>query len=98
MEYSSQSKVMYINDARTNLGESEISVNDNPYWNVKFLNVLVNGYPAAFLITTKEIQSHKELLLDYGELYNDNAKTSKFLNKIEKDTKKQIENDLNKIV
>mmetsp|Transcript_30887 Transcript_30887/g.55991 ORF Transcript_30887/g.55991 Transcript_30887/m.55991 type:complete len:134 (-) Transcript_30887:52-453(-) len=55
-----------INDVRFNvLGEEPVERDDN----VSFVEVLVNGWPHVFIITTKAVKTGKEFSIDYGKEY-----------------------------
>ena len=56
-----------INDHRWSLaGEESVLHRDV---NAKFLEVVVNGWPHIFIISTKNISKDEELLIDYGPEY-----------------------------
>jgi hypothetical protein len=55
-----------INDVRFNGGKSLLLERDD---NESFVELLVNGWPHVFIITTKAIKRGKEFLIDYGKEY-----------------------------
>ena len=62
-------KLLYINDCRNNINEPELSAEDMVWQNCMFVVVRVQGWPSAFVVTTKTILKGGELLLDYGAPY-----------------------------
>ena len=56
-----------INDSRSSLvGEEDTEHRDN---NVEWMEVIANGWPHTFIITTAEINEGEEILIDYGPDY-----------------------------
>lgn len=56
-----------INDARLSLvGEEDTKHRDE---NVEWMEVIANGWPHTFIITTAEIKEGEEILIDYGPDY-----------------------------
>ena len=62
--------LLYINDIRKNVEIRKASDEDRKRENCRFFTVRVNGWPRVFVITTRKILYRKQLLMDYGEGYN----------------------------
>eukprot|EP01084_Bolivina_argentea_P195351 335148_1 len=73
MELSDKQYCIYINDYRQNIFQSTFvgTGDDEKYYNTDFCEVLVNGYPAIFLVTKRKIEINEELCCFYGADYGD---------------------------
>ena len=63
--------LIYINDIRENILVSVATKKDKEKQNAKFFIANVMEWPTVFVITTKDIDTNKEVLIDYGEGYTE---------------------------
>ncbi len=69
--YDDSTLLLYINDCRQNMVNNEVpSSDDEPWWNVEFVRVKLNGWPAIFVVTRREVSAGVELLGWYGHDYH----------------------------
>lgn len=64
-----QLKLLYINDCRANIFDTEPTDEDKELQNVKFIVVKEYGLPTVMVVTIKDIKKGTELLLDYGKRF-----------------------------
>ena len=76
--------LLYINDCRDDISQAKMHKKDNERMNCGFVVVKVHGWPAVFVVTTKNVEQGVELLLDYGELYWNNIKENDRWEKLHK--------------
>ena len=86
--------LLYINDIRANIFESEPTEQDKALQNCKFIVVKEYGWPVVFVITTKSIQKGKELLMDYGVGFSSLLQQNARWQRIMKMTSDQIVNNV----
>ena len=58
-----------INECRSDINIPTMNEKDEKYQNCQFVGGLVNGWPSAFLITTKKIVKGAQLFTNYGQEY-----------------------------
>ena len=62
--------VPIINDCRINIKSNKLTQNDELTQNTEFIAATINGWPSAFVVTTKKIVKGKDLWCYYGDLYH----------------------------
>ena len=86
--------LLYINDIRSNLFDSELSDEDKAHQNCKFVVPKLYGWPTPIVITTKHIKKGKELLLDYGLAFSVLLKQNERWRKLMRSANEQIANNI----
>eukprot|EP01084_Bolivina_argentea_P158161 275549_1 len=62
--------LLYINDCRVDIAAEYPSKEDRKHWTVDFVEAVINGYPAVFLITRCDVKKGDELMSYYCETYD----------------------------
>ena len=63
------SPFMYMNDVRENIHSKVPSTEDEVHWNIKYVTVYINDWPATFVVTRRDVKKGEELCWFYGEGY-----------------------------
>ncbi len=73
MELSSAQKVIYINDYRHNIYQTNFEHTkwDEHFQNTNFCEVNINKCPAVFVVTNREIAVGEEIFIFYGSKYGE---------------------------
>eukprot|EP01083_Nonionella_stella_P150635 480210_1 len=69
-----RSLLTFVNDCRRDIDRKEPNRDDCRYYNVEYVQVLVNGWPQTYLITKRDIKSGEELMSFYGSTFGDAIK------------------------
>ena len=68
--HASNNIISFVNDCRKNIISTKLTLGDKQTQNTEFVAGSVNGWPSAFLVTTKNIKKGCDLWCYYGELYH----------------------------
>ena len=86
--------LLYINDIRENIFDSEPTAKDKVLQNVKFIVPKIYGWPTPMIVTTTNIKQGDEILLDYGSGYSVFLKQNKRWQKMMQSSRDHISNKI----
>ena len=88
---SEKSQMPFINDCRRDIHEALPTASDLERLNVKFINLVIHGWPYCYLVTCKNIRKKDDLFTFYSKEYGSSVKERERADKKKQQNQKIVE-------